>query len=167
MNILRLILRRQVKKAGIKVSNGSEFNLKKSRLERFLQFEIDNINNHLPKVTLPLKILLEHPEPSYICRDGTKIKMSTEEIKFISTLIPSIEWNSVKLPIILLRRRDLGNGAYTIAESMQNLYIIKKLLGEEKSWWEFRYTNPSFVVYKPMLKEIRKILPSTSVIGIA
>ena len=139
---------------------------KKSRLEKFLQFEIDNINNHLPKVTVPLKIALNQESPQYVCKDGTKVTMSKKELELISSLIPSIEWPSVKVPIILLRRRDLGIGAYTVAGSLQNLYVVKKLLGEKTSWWEFKYKDPSFVVYKPMLRTIRRALPSTSVIGI-
>ncbi len=141
--------------------------MRSSKFERFLQFEIDTINDHLPKASKSLESVLQSEDYTYICKDGSRSKMKIQELKRIASIIPKAEHKNVKVPIVILRRRDLGKGAYTIGGTLQNLFVIKRIIGLiDMEWYAFKSSNPSFTIYRPMLQEIRKQLPTTTAIGL-
>ncbi len=141
--------------------------MRSSRFERFLQFEIDTINDHLPKASKSLSAVLQSEDYRYICKDGSTSAMRLEELKKIASVIPIGEHKNVKVPIVILRRRDLGKGAYTVGGTLQNLFVIKKIIGiVEADWYSFKDSSPSFTIYRPMIQEIRRELPTTTAIGL-
>lgn len=141
--------------------------MRSSKFERFLQFEIDTINDHLPKASKSLESVLQSEDYTYICKDGSSSEMKIQELKRIASVIPKAEHKNVKVPIVILRRRDLGKGAYTIGGTLQNLFVIKRIIGLiDMEWYAFKSSNPSFTIYRPMLQEIRKQLPTTTAIGL-
>jgi uncharacterized protein (UPF0216 family) len=128
--------------------------------------EIDKINNHLPAKPLPLHLLLRMDEPVYKLRDGELTSIDPKEIDRIKELIPNRYWSSVLLPIIIIRRRDLGQSAFTVGGSEQNLYIIQSLFDELPPFEVWKVTaEKNKVFYRPHIREIRKSYPTASVIG--
>ena len=78
--------------------------MRSSRFERFLQFEIDTINDHLPRASKSLVTVLQSGDYNYICKDGSTSTMKSDEIKKIASIIPEREHKNVRVPIVILRR---------------------------------------------------------------
>jgi len=136
------------------------------KLSRFLQAEIDQINTHLPAKPVPLSLILKMKEPGYRLRDGQFSNFNDDEIELIKELIPEKYWRQVLLPIIIIRRRDLGQSAYTVGGSDPNRYIIESIFDELPSFELWRLEKEETrIFYKPHIRQIRKKYKSTTVIG--
>jgi len=137
------------------------------RLSRFLQTEIDQINTHLPAKPIQLSLILKMKQPKYKLRDGQFSDFNSDEIESIKEIIPEKYWKQVLLPIIILRRRDLGAGAFTVGGTDPNRYLIEKLFADDLPSFEiWRVEKKDIkIFYKPQVRIIRKTYPSTTVIG--
>ena len=100
------------------------------KLSKFLQIEIDQINTHLPSKPVKLSVLDGLKIQGYKSRDGNFTYFSTNEINQIKNMIPKDFWKHIQLPIIILRRRDLGTGAFTIGGTEENSYVTEKILDD-------------------------------------
>jgi len=137
------------------------------KIEKFLKYELDNINKHLPRKRILLKKGLE--ENTYVSKGNDKISIDPREIQFLQSLCPENKLNSVYLPIIIVRRRDLGEGAYIISgESIEEFLVLKAINKWKGDWEEFlkeKEKRHYFYLYKPDLLEIRKKLSTCTVIA--
>jgi len=137
------------------------------KLSKFLQIEIDQINTHLPSKPINLSILDGLKTQGYKSRDGNFTHFSTNEINQIKNMIPKDFWKHVQLPIIILRRRDLGTGAFTIGGTEENSYVIEKILDDNLSnylIWKNTEKNQK-ILYRPDISIVRKFFPTTTVLG--
>ncbi len=141
--------------------------MSKDRFTKFMQMEIDKINDHLPAKPLPLNLILKMKEPVYKLRDGDLTSLDLDEIEKIKELIPEKFWNQVLLPIIIIRRRDLGTAAFTVGGSDANLYIIQSIFEElpDFDMWKLSKSDKPKVFYRPHIRDIRKSYPTVTVIG--
>ncbi|MHA2249210.1 MAG: DUF61 family protein [Candidatus Kariarchaeaceae archaeon] len=136
------------------------------KLSRVLKSEIDKINLHLPKKVISLKQLQLLEQPGVYLRDGHFNQFEEEELTRMKELIPQQYWGHILLPIILTRRKDLGEGAYSVSGSDANLYIILQLFEDLPSYDIWRIgADKDFTIYKYNLRKIKKELNSTTVIG--
>ena len=139
-----------------------------SKLTKFLKHEIDNVNMHLPKKRVNLDIALKGYN-LYITKEDSQIHISKKEIQLLSELCPRERYKSVYLPILIIRRRDLGSGTYIISGELIEQYLVLRALEKiDTSWDQFtkkEYKPKSFFLYKPDLIELRKKLPTSTVIG--
>ena len=138
------------------------------KLSKFLKREIESVNLHLPKTRVSLKDAIQGRN-FYMSREDEEIYIDTKEIDVLSKLCPENKLKDVFLPILVIRRRDLGRGAYVITGELISQYLVLKALNKyDKDWDEFK-RNPlpknALFLYKPDLIEIRKILPTGIVIG--
>ena len=137
------------------------------KLENFLKYELENINKHLPRKRIPLNKGMK--ENTYVSKGNDKISIDPREIQFLQSLCPKDKLNSVYLPIIIVRRRDLGEGAYIISgESIEEFLVLKAINKWEGDWSEFlkeKEKRRYFYLYKPDLLEIRKKLSTCTVIA--
>src|SRR5437879_13922581 len=90
------------------------------------------LNSNLPKNRRTLKELLSDPAPKVPAASGDPIKMKKDELEELSRSLPAEADTRVKLPIVLLRRRDLGPGAYTVMGDRYEEYAML-LLAESRS----------------------------------
>ena len=137
------------------------------KLSKFLQIEIDQINAHLPSKPVKLSVLDGYEIQGYQSRDGNFTHFAKNEITHIKNMIPKNFWKHVQLPIIILRRRDLGTGVFTIGGTEENSYVIEKILDDNLSnylIWKNSETNQK-ILYRPDIIIIRKFLPTTTVLG--
>jgi uncharacterized protein (UPF0216 family) len=136
-----------------------------------IEHEIDSINDHLPKKRVPLHELLEMEEPSYETRDGKISVFKKEELTQLAADIPEKHHKDITLPIVILRRMDLGTGIHTIAGTKHELFIIhrtiQKVIGQvDLEWEEFPKWRPLERLARPEVQVLRRKLPSTTCIGI-
>ena len=84
----------------------------KSTLERsfdaLLSRELRKLNTHLPKQRRTLKELLVGEDVTIPTIDGSTILMKKSEIVELAKIVPPEHHGNLKLPLIVLRRMELG-----------------------------------------------------------
>ena len=135
-------------------------------IERLIEREIDSANDHLPLRRIPLTDLLSSDTPSFKMRSGEDSVFIKEEVQMFADKIPSAHHSSILLPVVILRRRDLGSGIYTVTGSKVELFFIQQLLGYVDLGWDY-FSRWQVVdrFARPQVQFLRRKLPSTSVIG--
>ncbi len=138
-----------------------------SKIEKVLEHEIDTLNDHLPRARIRLADLLKEKDPHFITRCGDKSIFKSEELEWLRTEIPSQFHNDIRLPIVLLRRLDQGQGIHSVSGNKVELFLIHKILGYDDLEWEnFTLWEPIEHLARPQVQIIRRKLPSTTVLGI-
>lgn len=129
--------------------------------------ELRRLNSHLPKSRRTLKELLEDPAPSVASVSGHQIKMKREELEDLSRALAPDELARVKLPIILLRRRDLGTGAFTVLGDPFEEYVVMKITESFTGTYDQFRTQRGLTVtiYKPQVSLLVRRFHSLVAIG--
>lgn len=131
-----------------------------------LRQELRHLNSHLPKERRTLIDLLEETQPTVTSVSGHSIRMKKEELFEMSNMLPEEISRRVRLPIVLLRRRDLGTGAFTVLGDRYEEYATLLLAGSVKSSFEdFKRETQNITIYKPQVSELLRKFHSLIVIG--
>jgi hypothetical protein len=139
-----------------------------SPIERFIEKDIETINDHLPRTRPTLRTILEMETPEYQTRAGKMSSFKHEEIELIANDVPTIFHDEVKLPIVILRRLDLGRGIYSITGSKPELFMVWKTVGQvDLEWEKMEEWKPIDRMYRPQVQILRRKLSSTTCIGFA
>jgi len=142
----------------------------KSTLERtfdaLLGRELRKLNTHLPKQRRSLKELLTETNATLPTMDGSNIILKKEEIEELARIVPPEYHDSVKLPIIVLRRMELGKSVYTVSGDRLEEFTVKKILGKTNADFHTPYSDhePLFL-YRPDISELVRRFHSLVVIG--
>jgi len=133
--------------------------------DRFLKAlwrkEVERLNDHLPREFKTLEELLKEEEPSVKAKDGSELVFSREELEFIAKSLPKDEYRTLRLPIILMRRIDLGPGVFSVSGGRAEALLVRKVLNEGGR------ADPStpLYLYRPQVALLRRKLKTTTVIG--
>jgi uncharacterized protein (UPF0216 family) len=132
-----------------------------------LQNELRKLNTHLPKNRKTIRELLSEDPPTVPTVGGAKVTMKKSEVQALSAELPDELRDKVKLPIVLLRRRELGAGAFTLMGDSYEEYALSRLLGDYKGTLaDFKRSRESSTVfYKPQVSELMRRFHSLIVIG--
>jgi uncharacterized protein (UPF0216 family) len=132
-----------------------------------LQNELRKLNTHLPKNRKTIRELLTENEPSVSTVGGEKAIMKRSEVEALSAELPDALRDRVRLPLVLLRRRELGPGAFTLLGDDYEEYALSKVLGEYNGTLaEFQRSRQSpSVFYKPQVSELTRRFHSLIVVG--
>ena len=147
----------------------STFN-SKSTLERtfdsLLGRELRKLNTHLPKQRRTLKELLSEAVPAVPAVDGSTIVLRKNEIEELARIVPREYHDSLRLPIIVLRRMELGKSVYTVSGDKVEEFTVKKILGKTAAEYHKMYLDdePLFI-YRPDVSELLRRFHSLVVIG--
>ena len=147
----------------------STFN-SKSTLERtfdsLLGRELRKLNTHLPKQRRTLKEFLSEAVPAVPAVDGSTIVLRKNEIEELARIVPREYHDSLRLPIIVLRRMELGKSVYTVSGDKVEEFTVKKILGKSASEYHKMYLDdePLFI-YRPGVGELLRRFHSLVVIG--
>jgi len=136
-------------------------------IDRLIEHEIDTLNDHLPETRVTLQELTESGKSFFITRSGEKSIFRKEEIEWLREQVPNQYHDSIRLPIVILRRLDHGLGIYTVAGNKTELFMIHRVLGYVNlEWKNFASWKPIEQLARPQVQFLRKKMPSTSCIGI-
>jgi len=139
-----------------------------SKMDKLLEHEIDTLNDHLPRARIRLVDLLKEENPHFVTRCGDKSVFKVEELEWLSKEVPKKLHESIRLPIVILRRLDQGHGIHSVSGNKTELFMIHKILGYDNLAWEnFSIWIPVEHLARPQVQIIRKKLPSTTTLGIA
>jgi len=79
-----------------------------------LQNELRKLNTHLPKNRKTIRELLAEEQPSVSTVGGEKATMKKSEVEALSAVLPDSLRDKVRLPLVLLRRRNLEPCSFTL-----------------------------------------------------
>ncbi|MFW9925148.1 MAG: DUF61 family protein [Candidatus Thorarchaeota archaeon] len=135
-------------------------------LERLIENEIDTSNEHLPAKRVSLSDLRSSKSPCFITRGGETSLFLKHELEMLSSEIPDEYHEEFMLPIVILRRMDLGIGIFTVAGSKTELFFIYKMLGQlDLRWDDLKTWRPIDRLARPQVQVVRRKLPSTTCLG--
>ena len=135
-------------------------------LDAVLTHEIRKLNTHLPKHRRPMSDLMKSTDPTIEAVDGTSILLRTAEMEELSRIIPMEYQDRLKLPIVILRRMELGKSTYTISGEPIEEFTVKKILGATNADFHQMYMDrESFFLYRPQVVELLRKYHSLFVIG--
>ena len=132
-----------------------------------LQNELRKLNTHLPKNRKTIRELLAEEQPSVSTVGGEKANLKKSEVEALSAVLPDALRDKVRLPLVLLRRRELGPGAFTLLGDPNEEYAVSNILGEYNGTLaEFQRSRQSpTVFYKPQVSELTRRFHSLIVVG--
>ena len=138
-----------------------------SLFDAMLQNELRKLNTHLPKNRKTIRELLSEDPPTVSTVGGEKVTMKKSEVEALSAELSEALLDKVKLPIVLLRRRQLGAGAFTLMGDSYEEYALSKVLGDYKGTLEdFKGSRESSTIfYKPQVSELMRRFHSLIVVG--
>ncbi|TMI59006.1 DUF61 family protein, partial [Candidatus Bathyarchaeota archaeon] len=82
--------------------------------DTILQEEVRRLNQHLPKQRRTLAELLKEETPQVSSIDGKSIVMRKEELEKLASIVSRDALEKIRLPIVLIRRSEMGRGAFTV-----------------------------------------------------
>jgi uncharacterized protein len=135
--------------------------------DKILQEELRKLNAHLPKARRTLKELLAEDTPSVPTVDGKKMVMKVDELRELAKSLPDQAAERVKLPLVMLRRTELGPGSFVLlGDKMEEFALSRVLETFAGSYEDFKREWPTAkVFYKPQLSELLRRFHSLVVIG--
>ena len=138
-----------------------------SKIDKLIEHDIDTLNDHLPRARIRLTDLLKEEDPHFMTRSGEKSVFKAEELEWLNKEIPKQFHSAIRLPIVLLRRLDYGQGIHSVSGNKTELFVIHKILGYDDLAWENLATwKPIEQLARPQVQIIRQKMPSTTSLGI-
>ena len=131
------------------------------KVSRILAREIERINDHLPRESRTLRELLEMKEPKVLTRAGDELIMDRKELEMLASMVPAHCHDKLRLPIVILRMMEMGEGVYMICGGDLEAQVIAEVLGPNAVYY---YDGKAFL-YKPYIAILRSKLRTTTVIG--
>ena len=144
----------------------------KTGFERMLTYiwkhDVSKLNDHLPGKTFSLSELLSARQLVIKTRDGGNFWIDKDELMRIAALVPAKFHAELHLPIILIRRLDLGEGVFSVGGSKLEAFFSTRMLGiTQESYDSYECADIPAYFYRPQVQELRRKLRSLSVIGFA
>ncbi|MEM3465781.1 MAG: DUF61 family protein [Candidatus Jordarchaeales archaeon] len=126
--------------------------------------ELQKLNDHLPKEYKSLAQLLREDDPSVPTIGGDKIVMLRKDLEFVASIVPEKYHDKLRLPLIFIRRIDMGEGVYTVGGGLLERLLVSSLLKERPVFLENEEDALEYI-YRPQLWHIKKVVRSLVVVG--
>jgi len=136
-------------------------------IDALLHDDMRKLNSHLPKNRRTLKELLSDPAPRVLSASGDSIRMKKPELEELSRSLPVEAETRVRLPVVLLSRKDLGPGAFTVMGDRYEEYAMALLAGSfQGSFEQFKeQKSEPTVIFKPQISLLLRRFHSLLVLG--
>jgi hypothetical protein len=130
--------------------------------------DVRRLNDHLPSKTVSLSDLLSHKELAIKTRDGSNFWIDKDELTKVASIVPTNLHTKLHLPIILIRRLDLGEGVFSVGGSRLEAFLAARILGiTQEPFDAYESADIPLHLYRPQVQELRRKLRSLSVVGFA
>ncbi len=135
-------------------------------MDAVLGRELRTLTTHLPKQRRTLSELLKSADPTVEAADGSAIVLKRSELEELAKIVPAEYQDRLKLPIIILRRMELGRSVYTISGERIEEFTIKKILKLTNDNYHemYKHEEPTFL-YRPQVTELVRRFHSLIAIG--
>ncbi|MCS7368604.1 MAG: DUF61 family protein [archaeon GBS-70-058] len=126
------------------------------------RLDIERINSHLPAEYKTLREIVSSNPPSVKARDGSDIIIDREDLNFLSEVLPSDLHEKLRLPLVFVRRMDLGVGIYELVGGVVEAYTVLRIMGENIS---IDKVSLPLRIYKPHMFKLKMAIPSCVIIS--
>ncbi len=134
--------------------------------DAILGHEVRKLNRHLPRQRLALSELLKGTDPTVEAVDGSTILLNTSELQELAKVVPKEYQERVRLPIVILRRMDLGKSVYAVSGDRIEEFAVKRILGITDLDFRHMYMDKEMgFLYRPQVSELIRRFHSLFVIG--
>jgi uncharacterized protein (UPF0216 family) len=124
-------------------------------LDAVLGHELRKLNTHLPKQRRSLTELLKLKDPTVEATDGSAIVLKRSELEELARIVPAEYQDRLKLPIIIMRRMDLGRSIYTVSGERVEEFTVKKILGlTNDEYYQMYRDEEQAYLYRPQVTEL-------------
>ena len=135
-------------------------------LDTLLREERRRLNLHLPRERKTLEQLLHEETPSVRATDGSEIILERKPLKKLANLTPFSVQKSMRLPIVVLRRLDLGRSVFTVLGDNVEQFTVRKILGlTDLDFERAAEDHETTYLYWPQVAELVREFHSLVVIG--
>jgi len=135
-------------------------------LRTFFKDEAKKLNQHLPKATKSLSELLTEDEPSVETMSGSQVIMKKSELVEMAKIVPKDYQDKLRLPIIVLRRIELGRGTFSVLGDNIEKFTVRRILEMTKlSFDAMDKEKEDFFIYRPQVQELLRRFKSLIVIA--
>ena len=135
-------------------------------MDAVLGHELRKLNTHLPKQRRSLTELLKLKDPTVEATDGSAIVLKRSELEELARIVPPEYQDRVKLPIIIMRRMDLGRSIYTVSGERVEEFTVKKILGlTDDEYYQMYRDQEAAYLYRPQVTELLRKFHSVFVIA--
>jgi len=118
---------------------------------------IEKINAHMPKERKTLAELLAEEEPFVEAVDGSKIYFKRGDLERLAERLPRELHGKIFLPIVVVRRLELGKGIYVVYGGALEKRLVADLLGLRKAEGELQLYRPQVSLLLSKLKSLLTI----------
>lgn len=117
--------------------------MKDETIDHWLSHELKKINSQLPRNRAYLQDLLKTDQPYVETVGGGKHFFSVEELELLARSLPKEIGSNLSLPIVFIRRYEMGEGVYTFegdseAEAFKNILGLSYLSKTEKKYHTYK-----------------------------
>jgi len=135
-------------------------------MDAVLGHELRKLNTHLPKQRRSLSELRQMKEPTVKATDGSDIILNKSDLDDLAKIVPAEYQDRVKLPIIVLRRMELGRSVYTVSGERIEEFTVRKILGlTNEEYYQMYKDQEATFLYRPQVTELIRRFHSLIVIG--
>ncbi|MEM0089959.1 MAG: DUF61 family protein [Nitrososphaerota archaeon] len=131
-----------------------------NELDEWLKHELKMINMTLPAHTVPLSVLLSLDEPCVRTVGGTMHYFDKRELEEFKKNLP--KGFDVSLPLIFIKRKELGEGVYIIKGEKNEAEAFRLVLGLSS----IHKSAEGYYTYRPFVIEFLRRYQTLGVIGI-
>ncbi len=127
-------------------------------MDAVLGHELRKLNTHLPKQRRSLTELLKLKDPTVEATDGSAIVLKRSELEELARIVPTEYQDRLKLPIIIMRRIDLGRSIYTVSGEGVEEFTVKKISGltSDEYYQMYRSQEPAYLYRSQVTELLRK-----------
>jgi hypothetical protein len=134
--------------------------------DNILQHEIRKLNQHLPRTRRPISELLNEEIPAVPTHGGDTIILKREEVQRLAAEVPKEFHGRIRLPFVLLRRMDLGQGVFTVTGEQVEEFTVKKILGlTDLDYSLHALDKQSLHLFRPQVSELMRKYHSLIIIS--
>jgi uncharacterized protein (UPF0216 family) len=134
--------------------------------DALIGYEIQKLNNHLPKQRRTLsELLATNNDPTIEAIEGT-ILLRRSELQELAKIVPTEYHDRLRIPFVILRRMEMGRSIYTVAGDRIETFTIQKILGRtDDSFHEMYKDREQTFLYRPEVTELVGKFHTLVVIG--
>jgi uncharacterized protein (UPF0216 family) len=134
--------------------------------DALIGYEIQKLNNHLPRQRRTLsELLATNNDPTIEASEGT-ILLRRSELQELAKIVPTEYHDRLRIPFVILRRMEMGRSIYTVAGDRIETFTIQKILGRtDDSFHEMYKHREQTFLYRPEVTELVGKFHTLVVIG--
>jgi len=134
--------------------------------DALIGYEIQKLNNHLPRQRRTLsELLATNNDPTIEASEGT-ILLRRSELQELAKIVPTEYHDRLRIPFVILRRMEMGRSIYTVAGDRIETFTIQKILERtDDSFHEMYKHREQTFLYRPEVTELVGKFHTLVVIG--